>query len=185
MKNHTLIAALALLLGLVTACTSIDCPMNNMVYTSYALLNANGEPDTLKDTLSIVTNRRFPDQMPVLINKEYGATKLNVPISYDSPEDVFFFLFSNIITHNDTVYTSDTEYEIVTTRTPYVAIDTVTVSKTDFMHFESLDCNPSYFHTISGVKYTRNRIDSIVVNNKDVNYDFSKEQFHIYFGPRR
>ena len=59
--------------------------------------------------------------------------------------------------------------------------DTVTVEKTDEMHFESVDCNPSFFHTISRVTHTKHVIDSIVIQNPKVDYDSQREHFRIYF----
>ena len=48
---------------------------------------------------------------------------------------------------------------------------------------ESVDCAPKYFHTITNVRSTRNRIDRIVLNEKEVEYDTSAEIFHIYLYP--
>ena len=59
--------------------------------------------------------------------------------------------------------------------------DTVTVEKIDEMHFESVDCNPSFFHTISRVTHTKHVIDSIVIQNPKVDYDSQREHFRIYF----
>lgn len=154
----------ALLLFLMVSCNSVDCPMNNTVYTVYNLMRANGERDTLKDTLSIVTKRIVPNEDPVAVNRAVGLSSFTVPISYSGDEDVFFFLFK------DTV--------------DYFAIDTVSVRKTNRPHLESVDCNPSYFHTITEVNHTHNMIDSIVINNPEVNYDSSKEHFHIYLHSR-
>lgn len=55
------------------------------------------------------------------------------------------------------------------------------VTKTNTPHFESVDCGVAYFHVITGVRYTRNAIDSIVINHKEVNYDATQQHFHIYF----
>ncbi len=153
-----------LLLLLLGGCNSVDCPMNNTVYTVYNFMQASGEADTLTDSLSIITKRRVPDQDPVLVNRAIGLSSLTVPISYDGDEDVFFFCFK------DTV--------------DYYAIDTVSVKKINRPHLESVDCNPSYFHTITEVTHTHNMIDSIVINNPEVNYDSSKEHFHIYLHSR-
>lgn len=56
--------------------------------------------------------------------------------------------------------------------------------KGNYPHFESVDCGAAYFHKITEVKTTHNYIDSIVINNKEVNYDASKAHFYIYFGTR-
>jgi hypothetical protein len=57
------------------------------------------------------------------------------------------------------------------------------VKKTDKMHFESVDCAATYFHTLTGVNYTKHSIDSIVIRNKEVDYDSKREHFRIYFHP--
>ena len=99
-----------------------------------------------------------------------GCSTLDCPLnnttymSYHQPEDVFYFEIRN--------------------RDHQVWKDTVTVKKENYSHFESVDCGPSFFHTITEVKTTHNYIDSIVINNKEVNYDASKAHFYIYFGNR-
>ena len=181
--NSLPIALLALLFA-VTACTSIDCPMNNRVYTVYQITKANGTADTLHDSISIISRRLIEQQDPVLLNRDINISKIEVPISYDSPHDELFFLFWNKIVTSDTTYNSDETYVVTHDTIQYYAIDTVVVEKTDHKHFESIDCTPSFFHTIVGIQHTRNRIDSIVINNPEVNYDPSKEHFHLYLKPR-
>ena len=55
------------------------------------------------------------------------------------------------------------------------------VTKTNEPHFESVDCGLNYFHTLTGVRFTRHAIDSVVINQKSVNYDVSPKHFYIYF----
>lgn len=153
-------ACLALMLT-TAACSSIDCPLNSLVYTQYQLMNAAGKVDTLADTLTIYTNR-VDGNDSVLINRSVKTTEFSLPISYAQKQDIFFF------------ETKDTVYKIT-------KLDTVTVEKEDMPHFESVDCSPSYFHKIISVSCTHNAIDSIVINNHDVNYDTSKKHFLIYF----
>jgi len=159
-----LLAAITLLL-LITACSSIDCPMNNLVYTQYQLMRADGKADTLSDTLTITTNRDDGNDS-VLINMEVDAKTLSLPISYTNPVDSFFF-------------------EMRDTATRSVFIDTLTVEKENTMHFESTDCGVSYFHKLTSVSCTKHRIDSVRIINPDVNYETSKKHFYIYFSPLR
>ncbi len=147
----------------MAACSSVDCELNRLVYTQYGVLNAAGEADTLFDTLTISTNR-IDGSDSVIINRNERTTGFSLPISYAQPEDVFFFEMK------DSFGT--------------VRYDTVKVAKEDMMHFESVDCTPSYFHTLTGVSYTTNNIDSITITNPDVNYDTSKKHFNIYFKHR-
>ena len=144
----------------MVGCTSLDCPLNNTTYTKYRLM---GNITTLNDTMTISTTKTEGTDS-VLINKDVKVDSFILPMSYHQPEDVFYFEIRN--------------------QENQVFKDTVTVKKEDFSHFESVDCNPTFFHTITEVKTTHNLIDSIVINNKDVNYDASKAHFYIYFGNR-
>lgn len=149
------------LLLTTVACTSIDCPLNSLVYTQYQLMNAAGKVDTLADTLTIFTTR-VDGNDSVLINRNVKTTEFALPISYTQNQDIFFF------------ETKDTVYKVT-------RLDTVTIEKENMPHFESVDCSPSFFHKITSVSCTHNAIDSIVINNHDVNYDTSKKHFLIYF----
>lgn len=141
----------------MTACTSIDCPFNHTVATTYLL---KGEVDTLTDTLTITT-KRLDGLDTVLLNRSVKTDSFSLPMSYVRAEDVLVFTLTD------------------TTNT--VTRDTVWVSKTNRPHFESVDCALSYFHTITGVKSTNHAIDSIIIKNTEVTYDASKGHFHIYF----
>ena len=150
----------------ISSCSSIDCPMNSLVYTQYQLRTSDGLVDTLHDTLTISTQRAIDGNDSILINRNVRTTEFSLPISYAHPQDVFFF-------------------EMIDTLTKATTYDTVTVTKEDHEHFESVDCNISFFHNITAVRWTRQSIDSIVVNKQHVDYDASTEHFHIYFKARR
>ena len=148
---HKLFAALIVALVAV-ACSSVDCPLNNTVYANYQL---KGPVTRLNDTLTVTTARHGRDDS-LLLNKMYNAEEFTLPVSYNQDEDVLYF------------YTG-------------LLKDTVWMQKTNRPHFESTDCGLNYFHTITGIRYTRHAIDSIVINHKDINYDASPKHFHIYF----
>jgi hypothetical protein len=61
-------------------------------------------------------------------------------------------------------------------------VDTVWIKKDDIPHFESVDCNPAFFHTITDVRYSRNYIDSLVLLNRSVTYD--QETVHFRLVPK-
>ncbi|MBM6993212.1 MAG: hypothetical protein I3J02_08115 [Prevotella sp.] len=136
----------------MVACSSVDCPLNNTVYTNYKLM---GNVTTLPDTLTISTTRQNGSDS-VLINQQVNTDSFTLPMSFGLDEDILFFQTNQLK-------------------------DTVWVAKTNRPHFESVDCGLNYFHTITGVKYTRNAIDSIVVKQKEVTYDASQTHFYIYF----
>lgn len=160
-KLKILYFVLLMLAEVVTACSSIDCPLNNTVYANYMVKNAELQPDTLKDTLYVWTPRKVAELGDtVLINRNVKTTAFSLPVSYANDVDVLCFLRQTV------QHTS--------------LLDTVWVYKTNTPHFESVDCSPNYFHEITDVKLTHNGIDSIAVANKIVNYD-QRENFYIFF----
>ena len=146
-----------IVMAFVVSCSTIDCPVNNIVETRYRFYNTDGDSLVLMDTLTITSKRK--DNTEVLLNRKVGSATIPVPISYSHPEDILVF----------NVYNS--EYSIV---------DTVWVKKDDIPHFESVDCNASFFHKITGIRHTTNFIDSIVINNPTVDYDKTTIHFYIY-----
>ncbi len=163
-KVMVAMAAVLLTLG---ACTSIDCPMNHQVFTTYKMFKANGSPDTLKtDTMWIVTQRSDGSDS-LLVNALTGtsATYFNLPISYMQPEDTFHVF---LVTAAQKVY-----------------LDTFYVKKTNYPHFESVDCQASFFHEITGVRTKGHLIDSIKIINPNANYDRATEHFHIFLRSNR
>ena len=149
---------------ILVACSSIDCPLNNRVYASYRF---TGVVDTLKDTLTIVTPRTIdnPEEDTVLINQLTNTDSLTLPMSYSRAEDIFYLQISQ-------------------TGTGLKTVDTVWVTKENEPHFESVDCNPTMFHTITGVRFTKHAIDDITINNNKVTYNDAQAHFLIYLKDR-
>jgi len=152
---------------LMTACASIDCPVNNLVETMYALQKSDGTPDTLlKDTLWVWAER-IDGTSILLINRLCGAkaTQFKIPVSYAQTEDIIC-----LDTQND----EGMSWE-----------DTIWVTKDNRPHFEGVDCKASYFHTIKSVRSTHDLIDTVIINNTEVNYDASKAHFLLRLKDRR
>ena len=150
-------------LGL-SACSSIDCPLNNRTYASFKLA---GDVTKLVDTLTVSTTRNIdnPEEDTVLINRLVDTDSLSLPMSYQRTEDIYIFTFVQ----------KDTELK---------TIDTLWVSKENEPHFESVDCNPVMFHTIKDVRFTQRAIDDITVNYNTVTYNDAKAHFLIYLKNR-
>lgn len=150
-------------LGL-SACSSIDCPLNNRTYASFKLA---GDVTKLVDTLTVSTPRNVdnPEEDTVLINRLVDTDSLSLPMSYQRTEDIYIFTFVQ----------KDTELK---------TIDTLWVSKENEPHFESVDCNPVMFHTIKDVRFTQRAIDDIKVNYNKVTYNDAKAHFLIYLKNR-
>lgn len=149
-----------LLAVLLVACSSVDCPVDSTVATLYQIRNADGTEFTLSDTMT-VTTVRADGKDTVIYNKGIAISQFNLPVSYSHPEDVLVFHFDN--------------YNI-----GLQMVDTVWIKKDDYPHFESVDCNTSYFHTLTDVRYTRHYIDSLVIINPSVTYDSQTVHFYLY-----
>jgi hypothetical protein len=146
----------------LAACTSIDCPVQNLVYTQYAFKKADGSTDTLNtDTLWIKTTR-VDGNDTLLLNALCGtdATHFNLQISYTQPEDVFVTLLTD---------TSGCYY-----------IDTIRIKKENYPHFESVDCQAAYFHKLTDASVTHNAFDSISIHHSTVDYGISNYHFYLY-----
>ena len=137
--------AIAAMLG---ACSSIDCPLNSRVMTTCKF------GATFTDTLSVSVTKTDGEDS-VLVNRLDDADSLAIPMSYNHESDVLFFDFID----------KDTKQHV---------IDTVTVSKTNEPHFESVDCSPMVFHEIKDVSHTAHKIESVKINNNYVTYDTQK-----------
>lgn len=170
------IIVVILLIAAISACSSIDCPVQNTVYTVYNVMNSDGTKGSLAtDTLWVWTNRFDGTDTVISTHREdnlvlnyfHGstATSFSLPISYTQPEDV---LYTQVRDTSKTLY-----------------YDTIRIKKENIPHFESVDCQASYFHEITSVMTTHHLIDSIVINNPKVNYDASKAHFYIYFKTKR
>lgn len=146
------VAGLCILTVFAASCSSVDCPLNNTVYANYKL---EGRVTTLPDTLTITTQRNDGSDT-VLINQQLNTDSFSLPMSYGGTSDVIVLQTNHLR-------------------------DTLVIDKTNQPHFESVDCGLNFFHTIQGIHYTRNAIDSIVIKNKEVDYDASKKHFYIYF----
>lgn len=133
------------------ACSSIDCPLNSRVMTSCKF------GAVFNDTLTISTTKTDGEDS-VLINRLYDADSLALPMSYNHERDVFYLDFID----------KDTKAHV---------FDTITVSKTNVPHFESVDCSPMVFHEITSVEHTSHKVESVKVNNNYVTYD--TQQAHL------
>jgi hypothetical protein len=146
-------------IGVLLSCSTIDCPVNSLVETKYEFYSSTGETLTLLDTLTVVTARQ--DGIDTVFNKGSNISSFSLPISYYHPEDVFVFRFKG---------------------DGWQTADTVWIKKEDYPHFESVDCNPLFYHDLTAVKCTHNLLDSIVIKNPSVTND--NQVVHLYIYPK-
>jgi len=142
---------------LLSGCSSIDCPLNSRVSATYRFAGAT---NNIASVSVATTIDAAEGNDSVLINLQTNIDSVALPMSYARAEDTFYFSFAT---------TDDT-----------TICDTVVVAKQDQPHFESVDCNPAIFHTITDVRYTKNVIEKIDINNNTVTYNADKAHFIIH-----
>lgn len=158
-KTGWLMAAAGMLAITMTGCESVECPLNNTVYTTYGFyVMENGQPTAIRigDTLTVTAGGTDS----VLINRLYNASQMELPMSYFAEVDTLSLRFT------------DAENLVV--------FDTIWVSKYNYEHYESPGCPTAMFHYVSGVRSTHRFIDTVTVVNPNVNY-YASENFKIIF----
>ena len=144
----------------ICSCSSIDCPVQNSVYTNYAFYKADGSKDTLKDTMSIFTTMSN-GRDTLVFNRGVGVHEFSLPISYVNPADTYY-----IGRKPEGASSWKADYFIV--------------NKINTPRFESVDCQVAYFHTITSIDCGGIFIDSISINNAKVDYDTERLHFKVY-----
>ena len=140
---------------LLVACESYDCTLYNYV-GCYAAFDIEGEKAKINDTLTITSGKNGP----TLLNRSVATASLNLPLSYWQDEDTLVF----------TVIGKE-----------YFIQDTVWITKTNQVHYESPDCPTTLFHTIQSVRNTNEFIKSITVIRSSVNYELTTNlQIHLF-----
>ena len=54
---------------------------------------------------------------------------------------------------------------VFTSKAGVTTVDTVTVTKTNISHFESVDCSPAFFHTLTAVSAKGTRVSQVEISN--------------------
>ncbi|WP_304999059.1 DUF6452 family protein [Phocaeicola sartorii] len=159
-RNGTgcILAGITLLIA-ISACDSTDCPINNVVYSTYGFyaVTETGESKVrVTDTLTVTA----AGTDSVLINRLHNGDGVELPVSYSAETDTVIFQFTD---------------ELQRTRK-----DTIWINKENIPHYESPNCPTSMFHYVTSIRCTHVLIDSVTVVNPNINYHVS-ENFKIYF----
>ena len=152
--NYNRFVAILLGLVLLAACESYDCTLYNYV-GMYGTFYKDGSVVQLNDTLTISTGKAGP----VLLNLSVGTSKINIPLSYWNEEDTLVL----------SVKGDD-----------YFLQDSVWITKSNQVHYESPDCPTTLFHTIQSVRSTHEFIKDIIIIRSSVNYETTENlQIHL------
>ena len=124
------------------ACDLLDCTNYSVQLLNIELCDSTGASATVPDSLTV----KACGTDSTLINRDYLADDMLLPMSYVADEDTFLLKFSG---------------------EDYVLWDTLFVTKTNDQYFESPDCPTRMMHTLLEVRMTHVLLDSAkIVNNK-------------------
>ena len=140
---------------LLSACESYDCTLYNYV-GMYGTFYKDGVVVQVKDTLTITSGKSGR----MLLNGALYETTINIPLSYWQEEDTLVFRVNG---------------------NGYILRDSVWITKTNQVHYESPDCPTTFFHTIQSVRSTHTFIKDITVIRSSVNYETTDNlQIHLF-----
>lgn len=138
-----------------TACTNIECPLDNIVEMACGVYSAEDLGRMKLDaTLTVSTGGR---KDTVLLNQATDIDVFLLPLKQGEKVDTFLLNFS---------------------KEELSATDTLIVTHDNSPHFESLDCPSSVFHHVQNVRWTSHAlrlmpltIDSVAVVRRLVDYE--------------
>ncbi len=164
--RFNLSAPLCALALFAASCSNIDCPLDNIVLMTAGLYDAEtGKTLTLSDTLTVsATGSGIRDT--VLLNRATAVSSFAIPLRHAADCDTLLLRFANASGQS--------------------ATDTLRLSHTNTLHFESIDCPTAVFFTLNEATWTSHSlgtmpltIDSVAFARKSVNYD-DVENIKIY-----
>ena len=129
---------------LLAACESYDCTLYNYV-GCYGMFFKDATRVSITDTLTVTSGKSGL----VLLNRSVNTNWLDIPLSYWQDEDTLVFNIKGA---------------------DYFLQDTVWITKTNQVHYESPDCPTTLFHTIEAVRSTHEFIKTINIVRSSVNY---------------
>lgn len=140
----------------MAACNDIDCPLYNTVQAHFGFYNSSTKAKlNLTDTLTI----KALGTDSVLYNKGIGHHTLMLPMSYTADADTLLWQWNS--------------------PTGASWIDTLIISKTNWLYSGSMDCSTMVFHHIKAITWCNDtaspkhtaKIDSVVIVKKEVTYE--------------
>ena len=157
-RQLTLIVLLSFSL-LTTGCDGgYDCALENIAYNCirFYTIGADGTekeytlPDAL--TVSVMIN----GNATIAVNHVSNVKEIKLPMSYTATCDTVIMNFSG--NYNDTLYIGHSNIPI----------------------FQSMECGVIMHHKLNGATHTARLIDSMAINNANVNFD-NNENIKLYF----
>ena len=157
--KRTISAILLLFVIILSACDNGgDCKIYNTAYyrtlfRSIDAITGDEVPYTFPEPLDIRLVVNGSDSL--VINNMTNDTELALPMCYTQECDTLLLEFGTITT------------------------DTLFVEHTNIPYFISMDCGTGMYHNITGLRHTKNFIDSAAIIHPFINFD-ANENIKLY-----
>ena len=157
--KRTISAILLLFVIILSACDNGgDCKIYNTAYyrtlfRSIDAITGDEVPYTFTEPLDIRLVVNGSDSL--VINNMTSDTELALPMCYTQECDTLLLEFGTITT------------------------DTLFVEHTNIPYFISMDCGTGMYHNITGLRHTKNFIDSAAIIHPFINFD-ANENIKLY-----
>lgn len=180
------------MVSIMAACSSNNCPLENFVGCNYRFYNSEGTPISYTSPFTIST--LLPGYKTVYVYRRLGSPT----ITLDQPNPSLVeegYIESVTETRRDTVLVNSTTsrssvsvpmgyyHEKDTLIFSYTTIsskDTIIVSHKSYPHIDLPECGSYRFHSLMDITSTEAGIDHVEISNTKVNYD-GNENIKIFF----
>lgn len=164
MSLSRLLAVFSLLLS-ISACASIDCPLDNQVLMTLKFYDAATQTKlTLPQTLSVYGLKNGKEEL--LFNQGKDLSAVSLPLNVASDRDTLILKF----TEGDASMS-----------------ERIVIDHARQQHFESIDCPAVTFHTLQSIAHTSHdlsvlalAIESVRIANPKVQYE-DIEHLKVFF----
>ena len=150
--RFSLSSILAVAALFIAGCDSgYDCSIENTAYNRIGFYNAESGADKkyeFPDVLDVSMMINGRDS--IVVNHIKYASELQLPMSFTYGCDTIIFSYQNNAT------------------------DTLFVEHENIPYFVSMECGTAMYHRITGIRHTTAFIDSAVIVNDYINYDYNE-----------
>jgi hypothetical protein len=146
---------LVLFLVLVSACSTVTCPIDTVVKCNYTFCDVEGADAVLQDTLNVDVRKGGRDT--TLVSNLVSGSGFSVAMSYYNRVDTLILHYRQI-----------------------ALPDTIYVWHDGYTHVENPECGSYRFHILKDVRCTERGIDRLEIINPKVDYEGSGN-IKVYF----
>lgn len=148
---RSLVLAVTALLFAAGCDSGYDCSIENTAYNRIGFYNAEDGTDAKYEFPDILdVSMMINGRDSIVVNRITYASELQLPMSFTNECDTVIFSYG------------------------YNVTDTLFVKHDNIPYFVSMECGTAMYHRITEITHTTAFIDSVVIVNDYINYDYNE-----------